>query len=196
MKGVCVWRGFEWRASRGQAEEGCQRSSSSGAFQMLCKGCESILLKVRDNLSLRLNSPSVNKMPLSITRTQTQTHTHVDKQQPIRAWLPFEWTKHGEVPSLLYKCITTFGVPEPPHIHVVPFLFTPPRGPLKHPESATAGELLICPYWLMKWLQHTYLTKYTSRAEVISRSICLLTENESMNHHFFIIFSLVFTFRK
>lgn len=41
LKGVFVRLSFSW----GQAKEGCQRCSSSGAFQMLCKGCELIPLK-------------------------------------------------------------------------------------------------------------------------------------------------------
>lgn len=67
---------FKLRTGRGQAEEGCQRGSSSAAFQMFCKGCEIILLKSKTILTQ--SNPSVNKIPLSIGKKHT--HTYADKQ--------------------------------------------------------------------------------------------------------------------
>lgn len=85
MKGVCVWQSKgqgqvkdKQRTSRGQAEEGCQRCNSSGAFQMLCKGCEFILLKSK-TISLNTKQPQCQQ-DIFVYRAweHTNTHTHIN----------------------------------------------------------------------------------------------------------------------
>lgn len=73
---------FKLRTSRRQAEEGCQRCSSSGAFQMFCKGCELILLK-SETIFPDTKQPQCQQDTFvyqAWEHTDTHTETYADKK--------------------------------------------------------------------------------------------------------------------
>lgn len=90
--------------SEGQTEEGCQRQKSSGAFQMLYRGCEFILLKSK-TIFLNTKQPQCQQVTFVSRvgeRTLGEAYTHKQCHSVCLVYESLSATRHTVYATLIF----------------------------------------------------------------------------------------------